>query len=195
MVSPFQARINVQYRTNAKLKYAGIHLEEITSRQEKGSADDFERAHEESFLFHLIGTKDSFLQEINAAYKLELPLYKVKEDELRRALKANSVESPALNEIVRLEEKLEVDKAGWLAVAIEIRNRGTHRSNIPRILHGSTRKENVYENKAKVFLTNPLTGQPIETDIPVLLQEYLTNMEDLIQEQRPTLPQESEGDV
>jgi len=195
MVSPFRARTNVQDRTNAKLRYAGIHLKEIKSQRKIGSADDFERAHEESFLFHLIGAKDSFLQEINAAYNIGLPFKDVKESTLRRKLEAKAVESPALKEIVRLEERLEVDEAGWLAVAIELRNHGTHRSNIPRILHGSTRQEKVYENKAKVFLTNPLTEQPIETDIPVLLQEYLTNMEDLIQEQRPTLPQESEGDV
>lgn len=189
MVSPFQSR------TDSKLRFARVHLEEITSRHELGSGDDFERAHEESFLFHLVGAKDAFLQEINVAYKLELPFHKVKEHELRKVLKAKALESLALDEIERLEEKLEVDKAGWLAIAIELRNHGTHRSNIPRILHGSTRKEKVCENKAKVFLINPLTEQPIETDIPVLLQEYLANMEDLIQEQRPTLPQESEGDV
>ncbi len=183
MVSPFQAR------TDAKLKYAGIHLKEITSRKEKGSADAFERAHEESFLFHLIGAKDSFLQEINVAYKLELPFHKVKEDELRKVLKAKALESLALDEIERLEEKLEVDKAGWLAVAIELRNQGTHRSHMTRHFHKGGKDHD------KVFLTNPLTGQPIEIDIPVLLQEYLTNMEDLIQEQRSTLPQESEGDV
>ena len=189
MVSPFRARTNVQDRTNAKLRYAGIHLKEIKSQRKIGSADDFERAHEESFLFHLIGAKDSFLQEINAAYNIGLPFKDVKESTLRRKLEAKAVESPALKEIVRLEERLEVDEAGWLAVAIELRNQGTHRSHMTRHFHKGGKDHD------KVFLTNPLTGQPIETDIPVLLQEYLTNMEDLIQEQRLTLPQESEGDV
>ena len=185
MVSPSQARANVQARTDAKLEYARIHLEEITSQPKVGSADDFERAHVESFLFHLIGAKDSFLQEINAAYELGLRFKDVTEKRLGSKLEVKAVESPALKEIVRLE----VDKASWLAQAIELRNHGTHRFHISRNFH----KGGKYHDK--VFLTNPLTGQQIETDIPVLLQEYLTNMEDLLQEQRPTLPQESAGDV
>ena len=80
MVSPFQSR------TDSKLRFARVHLEEITSRHELGSGDDFERAHEESFLFHLVGAKDSFLQELNAAYRLELPIKQVKETNLQKAM-------------------------------------------------------------------------------------------------------------
>ncbi len=117
-----------QHRTDLKLRFAGIHLEEITSRHELGSGDDFERAHEESFLFHLIGAKDSFLQELNAAYKLDLPIKQVIETHLQKALKEKTISSPALTTIVRLEE----DETSWLAIGIELRHQGMHRSNIPR---------------------------------------------------------------
>lgn len=179
MVSPFQAR------TDAKLEYARIHLEEITSRQEVGSGDAFERAHEESFLFHLIGAKDSLLQEINFAYEIGLSIRQVRESRLQSVLEAKAVESPALNTIVKLKS----DKTSWLAVAIELRDHGTHRSNIPRLFHKGG------EYNGKVFFTNLLTGQPIETDIPEFLKQCLKNMENLLQELRPTLPQESTGDV
>ena len=179
----------LQARTTSKLEYARIHLEEITSREKHVSADNFERAHEESFLFHLIGAKDSFLQEINAAYELGLPFKDVKENTLQSKLEAKEVESPALKEIVRLEAKSEVDKADWLAVAIELRNQGTHRFHMRRHFYKGGKHHD------KVFLANPLTGEQIETDIPLLLQEYLSKMEALLQNQRPTLLQESQGDV
>ena len=191
MVSPFPAR------TDAKLEYARIHLEEITSRQEVGSGDAFERAHEESSLFHLIGAKDSFLQEINAAYQLGLNMWDVKEESLESELKTRRRKSNELKEIIKLEERRRKreNRKSWLAIAIELRNHGTHRSNIPRLFHAHIFKEKGYEYKDKVFFTNLLTGQPIETDIPEFLKQCLNNMENLLQELRPTLPQESAGDV
>lgn len=36
---------NAQDRTDAKLRYARIHLEELKSHPQIGSGDDFERAH------------------------------------------------------------------------------------------------------------------------------------------------------
>ena len=191
MVSRFQAR------TDAKLEYARIHLKEIKSRHEVGSGDAFERAHEESLLFHLIGAKDSFLQEINVAYQLGLNMWDVKEESLENKLKTRRRKSNELKEIIKLEErrKKRENRKSWLAIAIELRNHGTHRFNIPRLFHAHTSREKSYEYRDKVFFTNLLTGQPIETDIPEFLKQCLKNMEYLIQELRPTLPQESAGDV
>lgn len=57
--------INIkQERTDAKLRYAALHLDELKSK-DTGGGDDFARAHQESFLFHLIGAKESFLLELN----------------------------------------------------------------------------------------------------------------------------------
>ena len=51
-------------RTNQKLEFAALSLKEITSRTQLGSTDDFERSHEENFLYHLIGAKDSFCKRL-----------------------------------------------------------------------------------------------------------------------------------
>lgn len=172
MVSRFEDR------TNRKLRFAEINLEEIASRPELGSADDFERAHEESFLFHLLGAKDSFLQEINAAYELGLPIRKVREETLKNALKKKELKSPALARIIELKE----DKNSRLAIAIELRNHGTHRSHIPRhFVRGSGQDKN--------YFYNPLTGERIEADIQRYLRRCLANMTELLQQLRATLPQ------
>jgi hypothetical protein len=172
MVSQFQPR------TDLKLKFASVHLEEITSRHELGSGDAFERAHEESFLFHLIGAKDSFLQELNAAYKLGLRIKQVKETSLQKALKKKRLSCSALDTIVKLKK----DKTSWLAIAIELRHQGTHRSNIPKHFYIGG------EYNGKVFFTNPLTAQQMETDIPGFFRQCLNNMEELLQQLRDTLP-------
>lgn len=178
MVNQFQPR------TDSKLRFARIHLEEITSRHELGSGDDFERAHEESFLFHLIGAKDSFLQEVNAVYKL-LPIKQVREATLQKKLEEKALESPALTRIVALKN----EKTSWLALAIELRDHGTHRSNIPRHFYRGG------EYNSKVFFTNLLTGQEMETDIPGFLRQCLNNMAELLQQLRATLPQEPTGGI
>ena len=175
----------LERRTDLKLEFAQIHLDELTSRQEQGSGDAFERAHEESFLFHLVGAKDSFLQEVNAAYQLELPINKVKEATLQKKLKEKALESPALIRITALKK----NKTGWLALAIELRDHGTHRSNIPRHFY----KGGEYSDR--VFFTNLLTRQPMETNIPEFLKQCLDNMARLLQELRATLPLEPVGGI
>lgn len=64
-----------------------------------------------------------------------------------------------------------------------------------RVIDGDTIEVLIDGDKYKVLFTNMLTGQPIETDIPEFLKQCLKNMENLLQELRPTLPQESAGDV
>ena len=79
---------------------------------------------------------------------------------------------------------LEKDKTGWLALAIELRDHGTHRSHIPRHFYRGG------EYNGKVFFTNLVTGQQMEADISEFLGECLKNMAELLQQLRATLPQE-----
>ena len=44
----------LQERTGAKLRYAGVHLDELEAMPSR-RGDNFERAHQESFLYHLLG--------------------------------------------------------------------------------------------------------------------------------------------
>jgi hypothetical protein len=48
-----------QERTDAKLRYATVHLDELKARSEPWNGDDWERAHYESFFFHLFGARDA----------------------------------------------------------------------------------------------------------------------------------------
>ena len=56
--------------TDAKLRYAQLYLDELKNPEITGS--DFEKAHQESFLFHLNGAVDAFLAELNEIYGLGL---------------------------------------------------------------------------------------------------------------------------
>jgi len=61
------ALTGLRARTDAKLLYADIHLAELSIRGTNGGTG-FDRAFQESFLFHLLGAKDAFLIELNAYY-------------------------------------------------------------------------------------------------------------------------------
>ena len=109
----------------------------------------------------------------------------MKEAKLQKALKEKSISSSALSAIVKLEK----DRTSWLALAIELRHQGTHRSNIPRHFYRGG------EYNGRVFFTNLLTAQQMETDIPEFLRLSLNNMAELLQQLRPTLPQEPTGGI
>jgi hypothetical protein len=167
-------------RTDKKLLFAELTLNEIMSYQHFGSADDFERAHEESYFYHIVGVKDSFLQEINEAYKLGLPGNQVKELALAKQLDANKLHSTELDEIINLKS----NSTGWLAIAIKLRNQGTHRTNIPRHfieVVGS-------KTSSTRYFVDPVTNQRLETDIPTFMKQCLNEMKALVNGLRSTLP-------
>jgi len=87
-----------QARTDAKLRYAKVHLDELAALPAHGG-DDFDRAHQESFLFHLYGTRDAFLIELNHYYGLGLPIESLTPGKLREALKLRGIQSPELSEL------------------------------------------------------------------------------------------------
>ena len=57
----------LRVRVDSKLRFAEIHLEELRELEAKTplGGSDFDRAHQESFLFHLFSAKDAFLIELN----------------------------------------------------------------------------------------------------------------------------------
>ncbi|MCL6259816.1 hypothetical protein M3O96_12000 [Aquiflexum sp. TKW24L] len=54
--------------TDSKLRYSQLYLDEIKNPKIAGS--EYEKAHQESFLFHLNGVVDAFLAELNEIYGL-----------------------------------------------------------------------------------------------------------------------------
>src|SRR5438067_206105 len=82
----------LQERTDAKLRYARVHLEEL---QMQGPPDggDFDKAHQESFLFHLLATRDALIAELNHYYAAGLPPDALSLGKIREVLKMRGVHS------------------------------------------------------------------------------------------------------
>lgn len=166
-------------RTDAKLRYAKVHLNELKNYLNNSSGDDFERAHQESFLFHLFGARDYFLQELNIYYKCNLDIDKVRFRSLKKAMGNKISDYPELACI----ESLERDENSWLNLAKEMRDHVTHRTNISRMFYLGG------ENNRKVHLRKPnpkdlVSGDLITTDVPDLFSEWLEKMTELINKLR-----------
>jgi len=166
---------NIQSRTDAKLRYASVHLDEMKSKGIVGG-DDFDRAHQESFLFHILGVKESFLCELNKYYKLEISDSEISPGNLRKALDKVGLKSPELAELYNLEN----NKESWLFHAKSIRDHSTHVSSVPRHFHLGG------ENHQKVFISNPKTGKIIDRHINDEFTDWLTKMKVLISRLRAT---------
>lgn len=166
-------------RTAQKLEFAELYLKLRLACANNG--DLAERAHEECFLYNLIGAKDSFLQEINHALRLGLPENRVNEKNLREALDNAGKECAALGRI----EAVQAEKGGWLDLATWFRNQGTHRSHIR---HGFFLDAGGSEDMPPVFL-DPYTGEAMSQNIPQFLSDCFSQMVKLITDLRGALPE------
>ena len=169
-------------RTDRKLRFAQVHLEEL---KVKGisNGDDFDRAHQESFVYHLLGAKEAFLIELNAYYRTELKGQEISMGNLKKALEKKGIQS---NELVELY-KLENEEESWLFHAKAIRDHSTHISDVPRHFHLGG------ENHQRVFLSNPKTGQIIERHLIDEFSEWINKMKELIERLRTTAVSGNKG--
>lgn len=165
-----------QIRTDAKLRYAAIHFEELRNVERRGN--DFERAHQESFLFHFFGVRDSFLHELNVIYECGLHLNKVRMESLAKALKDSGKQSNELKTIVALE----ADRESWLSRAKEMRDHSAHRHSVPRVYHVGGKRH------GEIFLTDTKSGTPVEQDYLQLFESWLGSMKELVIELRTKKP-------
>lgn len=168
-----QAIQNLRSRADAKLKYARIHVELLRERGGNGGAD-FDRAVEESILFHMLGAKDAFLIELNAYYNCGVPAEAVTPGNLRKAFLARGVRCPELAELYELEN----DPESWFAHAKQMRDHSTHVGGVPRAFHIGGK------NQGKVFLRNPNTGAHIEVHAPEALAAWVDDMRELLERLR-----------
>jgi hypothetical protein len=142
---------NLRARADAKLRYAEVHLDELKALGKLGGSD-FDRAHQESFLYHLLGAKDMFLIELNAYYACGLPENDLTPGKLRAALKDQGKVSSELAELYTLEN----DNGSWLFHAKEMRDHSTHVAGVSRAFHCGGQTD------GQVWLRNPKTGEHIE---------------------------------
>lgn len=157
-------------RTDSKLRYARIFLDELRQYGNRSSADDFETGHQEAFLYHLLGALDSFLQELNICYRCAIPIDQVTRSRLRTELEKKDVSSPELAEISDLEKR----EDSWLGLAKEMRDHSTHRQRIARIF---------YEGgplSGQVRLKHPKSQKPSDEDWLAQFETWYKNMVELI---------------
>lgn len=156
-------------RVDAKLRFAQIHLVEL-----KGlsyiSGDDFDRAHQESFLYHLLSAKDAFLMELNAYYNVKLSENNITAGKLRKEIIRVGKSSEELNELFLLE----TDKETWLYHAKAMRDHSMHISGVPRSYYEGG------EMHQQVHLKNPKSGHLIEIHFVEVFSDWLKNMEILL---------------
>ena len=173
-------------RTKAKIDYAKLILDELCQRPTSaGRGDSFERAHEEAVLYHVIGAKDAFLQEINAAYELGLKPSRVEENNLDKALKREGKTCQALQELMQLKR----DKSSWLYKAILLRNLGTHRKGPARLFLVSVGGgEGEGEHDGEVYYKDPDDPSKCiaEEDTHKYLEHRIQDMKELLQRLRDT---------
>ncbi|MBI5453288.1 MAG: hypothetical protein HY956_01525 [Deltaproteobacteria bacterium] len=165
---------NLKNRTEAKLRYAWVHLNELVTTIPYHVGDDFERAHQESFLYHFLGAKDAFLAELNVYYNCKLPPDNLTLGELRKARKKLNKK---YHEITALHN-LENDDTSWLSKAKVMRDYATHMHGIARTYHHGG------PHHGNVFLRNPKTGDNIEIHYVDEFSNWLSLMSDLLQKLR-----------
>ena len=164
---------NLHERTDAKLRYACVHLNELESMISR-CGDDFERAHTESFLYHLLGVRDAFLAELNIYYEANLPNSDVTPGNLRNSLKNKGQFSPELAELHQLEN----DKGSWFCQAKNMRDHSTHNVGVRRNFHVGG------EYHGKVWLHEPESGELIQHDYICEFRDWYMRMYDLIEKLR-----------
>lgn len=130
--------MNTQFclRTEEKLSFADVHLDELRSYKHTTSNDCWERAHQESVLFHLAGAVDAILHEINVGYSLGLDLAGVHWRTVRKNFLSSSKNSPAFDHLQTLRK----DTHSWLTLLFELRNHGTHRGRLAKRVHLSNHR-------------------------------------------------------
>lgn len=160
---------SLQDRTDAKLRYALVHLDELKS-QGPPSGNDFDRAHQESFLFHLLGARDAFLAELNHYYQAGVASDVLSLGKIRNELKKKLITSPEVATLYKIEQ----DESSWYCIAKDMRNYSTHIQAVPRhyFLGG--------ENHQQVKLRNPRTGSMTERHFIIEFDEWLQKMRELI---------------
>jgi hypothetical protein len=164
---------NLRARADGKLSYAKIHLDELKEIGRIGGSE-FDRAHQESFLYHLLGAKEAFLIELNVYYAGGLAENNLTAGLLRNALKAQGKESKELAELYTLEN----EDSSWLFHAKEMRDHSTHVAAVTRAFHlgGSA--------DGQVWLQNPKTGENIERHFVDEFSDWVSKMKDLLERLR-----------
>ena len=160
-------------RSDAKLRYARIHLDELRAAPAT-NREDFDCAHKEAFLYHLVSAKEAFVGELNVYYQCGLPADGMSLGNMHEALKRKDRTSPEEAELYKLEK----DDTSWLSVAKEMRDYSTHVAAVARNFYIRVGVES-WES-----LRNPKTDQEIPGHFLDVFAGWLNKMESLLERLR-----------
>lgn len=143
-------------RTDNKLQYAKVHLTELADRrlEDNSRGGPWESAHQESFLYHLVGVRDALFQEINIAHACGLKTREVNRRALSDKLMKLGRQSRGLRTLARLEGM----QSSWISIAKRLRNHFTHQKDLPRMFHKWGSQDGM------VYVTDPLADQLSKKD-------------------------------
>ena len=153
-------------RTEQKISFARLILDELELHPSRHSGDSFERSHIEAFFFHFYGAVDAFLQEINVQYACGLDLADVSRRRLKEKLASLQIPSKEIDELDMIERIPE----SYLALAKEMRHFVTHRGGLP-MAHYFNGPSN---------LVHPVTRNEFAVDTIGLLRSWLHQLETLL---------------
>jgi len=163
-------------RTEAKLRFAELSLRELNAHGGL-QGDDFQRSHEENFLFHLYGVLDAFLHELNEHHSLGLPSNRVTVRRLERAFKQRGRTSAQLDEI----KSLGTDPTSIISRIEEWRHSAMHRAGPLRLFFVGG------EDHGRRRFKEPGTAKPGSKHIPEEFTDALEEMRNLTNRMRAAL--------
>lgn len=161
-------------RTNQKLSFTRIHLDQLKTAQEDSSWNKHAliESYNESVLFHLASTYDAFLREIAERYSLNAETLQGYRS-LAVEMETTGVESPELKELSVLEN----DDTSWLHKLL---------AAYEACWHGSDVKRAVTETSS-VSEIHVLQVNPDHAEDGAIIKEYegwLEKMSDLVERLR-----------
>ena len=156
-------------RTDAKLRYARIHVEELRARP-PGRGHDFERSRQEAFFAQLFGAYAALLQELNVKLGCNLTPEDVTPGKLYQTLKSAGRSSGELAELHRLEN----DHGGWFRQAKDMRDHTTHVSGLPLVHYVGGPEDGT------TSFRHPKTLTEVQGDTRDVLASWVSEMETLV---------------
>ena len=156
-------------RTDAKIRYAKLHLMELREYDHRGHGHDFERAHQEAFFAQLFGAYAGLFQELNKDLDCGLDPERVSLGNMRNTMKNKGPVSEKLSELYNLEQ----DATTWLSKAKTMRDHISHLGGIPLSFYDDV-----------TSFRHPKTMVELPGDYFDYLENWVIEMEALIKRMR-----------
>lgn len=170
-----EVALNCLRRTEQKLLYATFYIEEITGLTGP-LGQPLQRAHMESYFFHLLGALDSFLGELNFYYDCGLSDCNLSVGNIRENLKSRGLPYGEVSEIYLLQH----DPHSWLSSAKRLRDHCTHISGISMAMNWGG------DHDGELHIIDPRSKDAIKKPLVSAVTDFHMAMVDFIDRLRST---------